>query len=252
MPGEILLELDKVTISRRGARVLDGLSLELRAKEILGIVFVHGVGRSTLLRVAAGLLAPDAGSVLWRGKEVSTLGLADLARFREKTAMVFSNGGLLVNTTCFNNIALPLRYHTKLSEAEVEKRAMDALSFVGLPQVRDRFPWELTIGQVRLVALARALVREPEIIFFDNFFQGSEGVMWRKLTRAVLDARAQRGTSFVLILESDPSVYPLADRLCVIEDGRVLETSAPSTMRRSKDKRVSGIFQIGAFGEEPP
>lgn len=248
--SEIIVELHDVSIARRGKPVLAGVNLEIRAREVLGVVFVRGVGRSTLLQVATGLLAPDSGEVSYRGKPVLGMSPREVDAFRKATAVVFGEGGLLVNTTCFNNIALPLRYHTKLTEAEIEDKVMDTLAQVGMREARDHFPWELTVGKQRLVALARALVRDPELVFFDNFFQGSEPLAWKKLSRCMLESRAQRGVSFVLVLEADPNVYSLADRLCVIEDGHVLETSAPETLKESKNKRVTGIFSVEALGEE--
>lgn len=247
---DILLELDRIAVTRGDARVLDGITLDVRAGEVLGLVFTHGMGKTTLLHVAGGLLEPDAGEVRWRGRPLAALSGAELATFREKTAIVFQGGGLFVNTTCFNNVALPLRYHTRLSEPEIEDRVRAALATVGMEDARDRFPWELSAAKQRLVGLARALIRDPELVLFDDFTQGAEAVAWRRLTRVVLEARTRRGTAFVLVLEADPSVYALADRLCVIEDGRVLETSAPHAMRASHDQRVSGIFRTDHLGLE--
>jgi phospholipid/cholesterol/gamma-HCH transport system ATP-binding protein len=248
--NEVVLELRDVSIARRGKPVLVRVNLEVRAREALGVVFLRGGGRSTLLSVASGLLAPDSGEVLYRGRPLSSLGTREVDAFRKATAMVFEHGGLLVNTTCFNNVALPLRYHTRLPEDEIEVKVMDLLGVVGMREARDHFPWELTIGKQRLVALARALAREPELIFFDNFFQGSEPLAWRKLTRVMQESRERRGTAFVLVLEADPTVYSLADRLLVIEDGHVLEAGAPQSLKESKNKRVTGIFSVEALGEE--
>jgi phospholipid/cholesterol/gamma-HCH transport system ATP-binding protein len=249
MPGETLIELRHVTVNQGGQKLLDDVSFSVREGEVFGLVFVHGTGKSTLLRVASGFFTPEHGEVLWRGRRISDFSFEEERSFQARTGFVFQNGGLLVNTNVFDNVALPLRYHTDTSEREIEKKVMAALETVGMASFAQRFPWQLTMAKQKLVTLARALVRDPEVICFDNFVTGTDVVAWQTMNRVVRQQRATRGIAWVLVLEADPDTYQIADRLCIIEDGHVLEVNAPKTIRESKDIRVSRVFKTMDFGE---
>lgn len=247
MPGEPLIELKNVTVRHGTQTILNDMSLTVHEGEIIGLVFTHGTGKSTLLRAAAGFFRPDEGQIFYRGRDVATFDFDEEARFQAKTGFVFQNGGLLVNTNVYDNVALPLRYHTDLDEAEIEGTVQGMLGLVGMADAGDRFPFELTIVKQKLVALARALVVHPEIVFYDNFFKGTETAAWQTLTTLVRQLRTTMDLAWMLVLESDPDTYHIADRLCVIENGRVLEMSAPDTLKKSKDARVSRVFQAIDF-----
>jgi phospholipid/cholesterol/gamma-HCH transport system ATP-binding protein len=249
MPGETIIDLRHVTVSHAGHKLLDDVSLSVREGEIFGLVFSHGTGKSTLLRVAAGFFSPEHGEVLYRGRRISDFSFEEERSFQARTGFVFQNGGLLVNTKVFDNVALPLRYHTDTSEKEIEKKVMTALETVGMASFANRFPWELTIAKQKLVTLARSLVRDPELIYFDNFVTGTDVVAWQTMNRVVRQQRATRGIAWLLVLEADPETYQIADQLCIIEDGRVVDVAAPKKMRESKDVRVSRVFKTMDFGE---
>jgi phospholipid/cholesterol/gamma-HCH transport system ATP-binding protein len=155
-----------------------------------------------------------------------------------------------VNTKVFDNLALPLRYHGGLSEAEIERRVMAALESVGMTAAAHRFPFELTIARQKLCTLARALVRDAEAVFFDNFVTGTEATVFHTLTRLVRNTRSRRGTAWMLVLESDASIFPIADRICVFEDGKLIETSTPKALRESGDVRVSRLFHAANLADE--
>lgn len=249
--GEPIIELRNVTIiADDGHKVLDDVSLSLFEGEILGLVFAHGTGKTTLLRVASGFFPPSSGEVLWRGRDIRTLGFDEQLEFQWRTGFVFQNGGLLVNTRIEDNIALPLRYQAKLDEEEIAKRVAQALEQVGMADRAQRFPFELTIGRQKLATLARALVRDPEVIFFDNFTVGAEAVIWQSLTRLVRWLRVNKRMSFLLVMGSDPASFAIADRLCIIEDGRIQATGTQSTLRASTDQRISRVFRTIDFSDE--
>lgn len=246
-----LIELRHVTVrAHDGHDVLHGISLALGEGEVLGLVFVHGTGKTTLLRAASGFFKPDAGAVLFRGRPVHDLDFAGDQALQSKIGFVFQNGGLLVNTRVFDNVALPLRYHTRLGEKEIEGRVGAALAQVGMEAAAQKFPWELTVARQKLVGLARALVREPEVILFDNFVTGTETGVWELMIRTVRQARAGRRVAWMLVLEADPDVYALADRIAVIEDGRLLAIDEPRKLEASADARVRHVFRATDFGRD--
>ncbi len=241
MPGAPLVELRNVTVRREGQTLLDDVCLTVHEGETVGVIFAHGRGRSTLLRIASGFFAPDSGAVFYRGRRMASLAFRDEIEMQRRIGFIFQNGGLLLNQRVSDNVALPLRYHTELSDEEIEARVRDALELVGMAQYASRFPYELGVAKQKLVTLARALVREPEIILYDNFYQGADLAAWETLTRLVRQLRATRNMAWLLILEADPQIYPIVEQLCIIEDGRVLATSSPTEMASSADLRVSRV-----------
>lgn len=249
-PGEVLIELKGVTV-RNGPQVLvDHVDLQVRQGEIVGIVFAKGVGRSTILRVAAGFFKPDEGQVLFNGRNVAEMTFDEEREFQTRTGFIFQNGGLLVNTKVYDNVALSLRYDPKLTDADIDQKVKAALTTVGMLEAADKFPWELSIARQKLCALARALVREPTLIFYDGFATGTEPDVWHLITRLVRQLRASRGIAWVLVMEPDPGIYPIADRLAVIEHGKILEIARPNQLKESKDVRVTGMFKTVEFDAE--
>ncbi|HVY61443.1 MAG TPA: ATP-binding cassette domain-containing protein [Planctomycetota bacterium] len=245
-----IIEIRGLTVRNGAQTLLDGINLELHAGEILGLVFAQGLGKSTLLRAASGFFRPEAGQVLYKGRDIATFGYEEERAFQRATGFVFQNGGLLVNTKVYDNVALPLRYEPGLSDAQIDAKVRESLATVGMADAADRFPWELTVARQKLCTLARALVREPQLIFFDNFFKGTEPDLWYNLIKLVRQLRNTRHLGWVLVLEADPTVYSIADRLAIIEHGKVLEVSSPNELRKSKDVRITGVFRTIDWSEE--
>src|SRR5207253_2276137 len=121
-----------------------------------------------------GFFKPDEGQVLYRGRDIAAFSFDEEREFQRATGFIFQNGGLLVNTRIYDNVAMPLRYDPALSDAEIDAKVREALATVGMSDAADRFPWELTVARQKLCTLARALVRDPQVIFYDNFFKGTE------------------------------------------------------------------------------
>lgn len=215
---EPLLELHRVSFRDGETAILTEVSLTVFAREILGVVFQQGIGKTALLHLAAGLLEPSAGEVVYRGERIAkrpaspTLG------------MVFEDdGGLLPNLTVFENIALPLRYHTRASEPEVRAKVSEVLSVAGVQEVADKHPWQLTRDRQRLAALARALITEPDLVFVDDLYQGADAEAYGQMRETILLAREAYGTAFLLVLESSAEDFDFCDRICLIDHGAVLE-----------------------------
>ncbi|MEM9068153.1 MAG: ATP-binding cassette domain-containing protein [Myxococcota bacterium] len=212
--GDPLLEFHRVTFGD----VLTEVSLTVHAQEIVGVVFQHGIGKSVLLQLGAGLIEPSAGEVVYRGRRIRD-------RPDEPTiGFVFEDdGGLFENMTLYDNIALPLRFHTRSSESEIEAKVREILSVVGMDDEAERFPWTMTRDRQRLASLARALVYEPDVCFIDDFFIGADADAFHRMEETVSLAREAYGTAFLLVLEAAPEDFGIADRLCLIDHGAVLE-----------------------------
>lgn len=220
---EPLLELHRVSLLDGDLPILTEVSLTLYEQEILGVVFQQGIGKTALLHIAAGLLAPTKGEVVLRGRRLAALQGPD----RPPLGFVFAEGGLMENLSLYENVALPLRYHTNLDEDAIESKVLEHLQLVGMEEQRERFPWQLTRDRCRLAALARALVVEPVVVFVDDFFLGADADAFRRMEQAVGLARDAVGTSFFLVLEATPDDFGCADRLCLVDHGAVLELDRP-------------------------
>lgn len=219
---EPLLEFHHVSFTPGDQAVLHDISLTIHEQEIVGLVFQQGLGKTSLLRIGAGLIEPSAGEVVFRGQRVRSLRATD-APF----GFVFHDGGLLENLTIFDNVALPVRYHTRHDEAFIAARVGEVLRAVGMEEHAERFPWELTRDRQRLASLARALVRDPDLVFVDDFFRGADAGAFQQLEDAVRAARDERRTAFALVLEAFSGDFGVVDRLCLIDHGSVLEMERP-------------------------
>ncbi|HJK91119.1 MAG TPA: ATP-binding cassette domain-containing protein [Polyangiaceae bacterium LLY-WYZ-15_(1-7)] len=219
MPGAPLLEFHRVSLRDGEIPVLTEVSLTVHEAEIVGVVFQHGIGKTSLLYIGAGLMPPTAGEVVYRGRRI-----AELPKTPPKLGFVFEDdGGLLENTSVFDNVALPLRFHLELEEKEVARKVEEVLSLVGMEEQAGRFPWQLTGDRQRLVALARALVYEPELVFVDDFFLGADADAFRRMQEAISLAREAHETAFLLVMEASAADFGVADRLCLVDHGAVLE-----------------------------
>jgi len=181
---ETIIEIKNLTV-RNGAQVLiDNVSLSFQAGRDHGPRLRAGIGKSTLLRASCGFFRPDGGQVLYRGRDVATLGYQEERDFQANTGFVFQNGGLLVNTKIYDNVAMPLRYRPELSEAEVDSRVRTALATVAWPTPRTGSPGS---SRSRARSSARSRARScatRAIIFYDNFFKGTEVAVWQSLIRS--------------------------------------------------------------------
>ena len=226
MPGEPLLEFHRVSFEREGLRLLTEVSLTVHRTEIVGVVFQGGAGKTELLYLGAGLLEATAGEVMYRGKR-----LRDHASDPPTMGFVFEDdGGLFENLTLFENVALPLRYHTTKTEDEIDAKVREILSVVGMDESAHRFSWELSRDRQRVAALARALVYEPDIVFVDDFFIGADADAFHRMEETISLARDAYETAFLLVMEAAPDDFGVADRLCLVDHGAVLELDRTSML----------------------
>lgn len=214
-----LLELHRVSLRDGDEAVLTDVSFTVHEAEIVGVVLQHGAGKSVLLRIAAGLLAPTSGEVVYGGRRIGELPMSP-----PKLGFVFEDdGGLFANLSLFDNVALPLRYHFDLDEHAVEAKVREVLGLVGLEDQAHRMPFELTRDRQRLAALARAVAYEPELIFIDDYYVSAEAdEQVRRMRESIEIAREAHGTAFLLAMEAGGD-GDIADRLCLADHGTVLE-----------------------------
>jgi phospholipid/cholesterol/gamma-HCH transport system ATP-binding protein len=238
------VELSHVFMAFGGRPVLCDLSCRFPRDRISVILGGSGSGKSTLLRTVGGLVRPQAGSVLVDGDDVVQLSESQLYRVRKKLGMMFQGGALLDSLTVFDNLAFPLREHTKLGRAEIADAVHACLEAVGLQNVDALLPGQLSGGMVKRVALARAIIREPVILLCDEPFSGLDPISARRIEALLVDVNRRHGVTLVVVSHSIPSTMRMADHVVVLVPDGAVEGS-PAELRASTDPRIVAFFSDG-------
>lgn len=228
-----MIRFENVT-KRFGSRtVLDDVSYEIEKGEIFTIVGPSGTGKSVSLKHMIRLLTPTSGRV-WVGDDcVSEAAGRDLSRIRSRFGYLFQSGALLAWMDVYDNIALPLREKTRLTEGEIERRVMDALEKVGLEKDGAKFPSDLSGGMQKRAGLARAIVTEPEIVLYDEPTSGLDPVTSRRIDELIADLAGRLGITSVVVTHDLHSALSISTRIAMLGDGKVLSIEPPADFIRS-------------------
>lgn len=226
-------------------KVFDGLSCRFPEGSISVILGSSGAGKSTLLRTIACLQKPDWGDVWVGDQEITCMPGSQAKRFRRRIGMLFQGGALLDSMSIFANVSLPLREHTKLSEAEITERVQASFESVGLKDVDALLPGQLSGGMVKRAALARAMIMQPEILLCDEPFSGLDPVTARLIEGLLVEMNRRRGITTILTSHHVPSTMRMADQVVFLVDGGAV-CGPPSELRRSVDPRISDFFEAAS------
>jgi phospholipid/cholesterol/gamma-HCH transport system ATP-binding protein len=224
-----------------------GVSFQLFRGEILGLFGGSGTGKSVVLRSIIGLEKPDSGQILFEGKDLTQLSERELIQVRIKIAYVFQNGALFDSLTVEENLAYPLREHTKLTEKQISDRIDEMLELVDMPGARGLLPAELSGGMQKRVGLARATIIQPDVILFDEPTAGLDPVNTRRLIDNVLKLK-KRGITGIFVTHDIPAAFDIADRIAILNDGKIHVIDTVENIRKSKDPLVQS-FVAGAHIE---
>lgn len=216
-----LIEFRDVTKRFDDKTVLDRASLSIYENQITTIIGKSGSGKSVLLKHIIGLLSPDEGSILFRGKPVSSMKKGEWDEYRSKISYMFQNNALFDSMTVFDNIALPLRQKTRLRKKEIEQKVLSRLRQMELDDVAGKYPAELSGGMQKRVALARALVTDPTIVLFDEPTTGQDPIRKNIILGMIAHYRKQFGFTAVLISHDIPDVFFISDRILLLWDGKI-------------------------------
>jgi len=228
-------------------RVFDGLSCRFSQGKVSVILGASGVGKSTLLRLLAGLIRPDYGD-LWIGEqEISRLPERQLRKVRRRLGMMFQGGALLDSMSVFDNVALPLREHTTLGEKEIADKVHAQFEAVGLKRVDTLLPGELSGGMKKRAALARAMITEPEILLIDEPFSGLDPLAVRLIEALLREVNHVRGLTMILTNHHIGSTMRLADEIVFLSDGAAL-TGTVKEIKESKDPRIQRFLIAAGTG----
>ena len=228
--------------------VLNNVSCQIKAGEITVLLGPSGTGKSVFIKHMVGLLKPDAGEVLVMGQDVPTLGTSELFSLRKRFGMLFQDGALFDSLDVGDNIAFPLRMHTKMKEAEIRERVARTLASVGLPGIEAKFPSELSGGMRKRVAFARAIIMEPDIVLFDEPNSGLDPVMSAAIDELILRMQRELEMTFVVISHDIPSAFLIADTIGMLYQGNLIAFGPKEEVKHSNNPILRQFFSRESSG----
>ncbi len=228
--GEPIIRFEDVVKILHGSVVLDRVSLDVPRRRITAIIGLSGAGKSVTLKHMIGLVRPDSGRVLLDGTDLSRLSRRELYKVRERFGMLFQGGALFDSLTVFENVAFPLREKTALGEGEIRSRVDELLVHVGLEEAREKYPDELSGGMVRRVALARAMVADPEIILFDEPTTGLDPIIRNAILNLICHTWHRHGFTMVMISHDIPEIFHWCHHVVVLHEGKVISAGPTASV----------------------
>ena len=233
-----MIRLTDVHKSFGAQKVLNGLNLEIPEGKVTAIIGPSGEGKSVLLKLIIGLLQPDSGLIEVDGESMQGLRRSQLNRIREKFGMLFQNAALFDSMSVFDNVAFPLQEKTKLTRDEIRGRVLSALEDVGLKNVEDKFPDELSGGMKKRVGLARAVVFDPKIILFDEPTTGLDPIIKQAIHHLIRETHAKFGFTAVVVSHEIPEIFDIAQNVAMLYQGKILQHGTPNEIQASTHPAV--------------
>ena len=237
-PAGPMISLRNLRVSYGGREILHGINFDVQRGETLVILGGSGSGKSTLLRTLVGLEKPSSGEVWIRGKNFAAISDAERDEIRKKLGMSFQGGALFGSMTVGENVALPLREHTKLEESTIEIMVRLKLDQVGLSGFEDYMPSELSGGMKKRAAVARALAMDPEILFFDEPSAGLDPIIAAGIDQLILELKKAFHMTIIVVTHELASAFLIADRMVLINKGDVVALGTVAEMQHSTHPRV--------------
>ena len=233
-----MIQLIDIHKSFDSQAVLDGLNLEIETGKITVIIGQSGGGKSILLKHMIGLIRPDKGEVLVEGVDIARLNDRKLNDMRKSFGMLFQGAALFDSMTVFDNVAFPLREKSKLSEEEIRERVFNELDQVGLVGAESKYPSQISGGMIKRAALARALVREPEIMLFDEPTTGLDPIISQAILNLIDSCHKRLKFTAIIVTHEIPKVFDIVNKVAMLYEGKILTMGSPEEVMVSKDPVV--------------
>jgi len=236
--SEAMISLRNLRVSYGEREILHGISFDVKRGETLVILGGSGSGKSTLLRTLVGLESPSSGEIWLKGKNIAAISAAEMDEIRKKVGMSFQGGALFGSMSVGENVALPLREHTKLEDSTIEIILRLKLDQVGLAGFENYMPSQLSGGMKKRAAVARAMAMDPEILFFDEPSAGLDPIIAAGVDQLILDLKKAFHMTIVVVTHELASAFLIADRMVLIDKGNVIAIGTTAEMRSSTHPRV--------------
>jgi len=248
VPPESIVTLDQVAFGYDARPVLSDISLRIPRGKVVAVMGGSGCGKTTVLRLIGGQLKATGGTVTVNGRDVAALGHDDLYSMRRRMGMLFQFGALFTDLSVFENVAFPLREHTRLPEAMVRDLVLMKLQAVGLRGAAGLMPASLSGGMARRVALARAIAIDPMLILYDEPFTGLDPISLRIIADLIRQLNDALGAASVLVTHDVEASFRIVDHVYIIAGGRVVADGTPDEIRHSTDPQVHQFVHGEADG----
>jgi phospholipid/cholesterol/gamma-HCH transport system ATP-binding protein len=249
VPPRAFIALRDVRKSYGEQRVLQGVDLEIREGETLVILGASGSGKSVLLRHVIGLESPDSGSIEVDGQEITGFSERELLPVRRKVGMLFQGGALFDSMTVYENVAFPLREHTRWEEERIAARVRAVLGLVGLEAAEEKMPSELSGGMKKRAALARAVALEPRALLYDEPTTGLDPVTVRTILELIRGMQSRLGVTSVVVTHDIESAFRVCDRLAFLWEGRIRFAGTRAEAERAEDAALRRFLAARAGGD---
>jgi phospholipid/cholesterol/gamma-HCH transport system ATP-binding protein len=236
--SDIVVDIDDVQLALGGRPILKGISLKVPRGKIVAIMGGSGCGKTTLLNLIGGRLKPNSGKVIVDGQSVPELDTEQLFELRKRMALLFQTGALFTDLSVFENVAFPIREHTRLPESLLRTVVLMKLETVGLRGARDLMPSELSGGMARRVALARAIVLEPMMIMYDEPFTGLDPISKGVIAKLIQELNRSLGITSIVVSHDVAETCSISDYAYLVGDGRIMGQGTPAEVQKSASGHV--------------
>jgi phospholipid/cholesterol/gamma-HCH transport system ATP-binding protein len=244
-----LISIKDVWISFGDNQVLKGLDLDIEEGETIVIIGQSGCGKSVLLKTIVGLLVPDKGNVYFENTAIKHISKRELYEIRRKIGMVFQSSALFDSLSVWENVGLSILEHSRRPQREVRRIATEKLALVGLNDVEDRYPAELSGGMKKRVGIARAIAMEPQFVLYDEPTTGLDPIIADRINELILRLQEKLNITTIAVTHDMTSAYKIANRIAMIYDGKIIFDGSPQEIQKTDNPFVQQF--INGEGEGP-
>lgn len=245
-----LIELKNIRKAFGDNRIFEDVSLTIRAGEKLTLIGGSGTGKSVLLKMLIGLVAPDSGEIWFDGARIDEHGERAFIEVRRRIGMLFQGAALFDSMSVFQNVAYGLVEQGERDEAVVQARVKEVLEWVGLPGIEERRPAELSGGMKKRVGLARAVAPGPEVLLYDEPTTGLDPINVLRISQLIVELNARLGMTSIVVTHDMPSAFMVSDRIAVLLDKRIALVDRPEGIRNAPDPRIHEFVNAMSEGRD--